>query len=281
MTVVLPMVSARARGFSLLELLVGLTLGLLVSVAAVGTFSFIQNANRLNGEVSRMQQDAALAFNTIGQYLRSSGSVSLTQTGGGISFVGRGAFAGIPGSGDAVVRGVVRDGREVLQAAMSTLQDAGLNGPTIDCIGNEVPAVPTLLTEFDWNTANNELRCRRALVPGDTAGEMAPQPIIANVAQWVVHFGLRTADDRVQYRLRPAVADTDWPLVEALRICLVLTSQGPVDDFRQVFVGTNLPFNDCEPNDAAVIDRNTILNDPQRRMFRVYRHVFAIRPGAA
>lgn len=271
----------RVRGMSLLELMVGMTIGLVVSVAAVGTLVFMQRSERLGGETSRMQQDATLAFNLMGQYLRSSGSVGLSQLpDGGITFNSLATFEGIPGSGGATVRGVQQSGRDVLQSAVSTLRDTGINGPHIDCLGNTVPAtVNTVLTVFDWVAASQELRCGRGAVPGDTGA--APQPIVGRVAQFVVHFGVRQGGN-VQYRLQSTISDTDWPLVNSVRVCLILTSQGPADDFHNIFRDTpGLAFDDCDPNDAAVINRDTVVNDPQRRMYRLYRQVFTIRPANA
>ncbi len=273
----------QQRGLTLLELMVGLTIGMIVSTAAVGTLLFMQSSSRLTGEASRMQQDATLVFNLMGQYIRASGSVSLTQNpSGGISFVPSNEFAGIPGeTGNPVVRGLIRSDNEVLQVAISTLGNSGMNNALFDCLGNNLPAIPTLLTEFSWDSTNRELRCGRGSTPEDLAGASA-QPIVGNVAQFVLHYGLRTAENApLQYRLREAVANTDWPLVQAVRVCMILTSQGAVDEFGAIFRDTNLPFDDCDSTDTLVVNRATIINDPQRRLYRLYRHVFTIRPAAA
>lgn len=278
-----PITRRRSLGLSLMELMVGMTIGLVVSTAAVGTLVFMQSSSRASGESARLQQDATLVFNLMGQYLRSSGSVGLSQSpDGGIGFTSRSVFDGIPGSGGAVVRGDLQGNREVLQSAISTLSNAGINGPQIDCLGNTVPTgVSTVLTEFDWNSADGSLRCRRAPVTGDPSGVMTPQPIVGQVAQFVVHYGVRQADGSLHYRLRPAVPATDWALVHSVRVCLVLTSQGPVDEFHAIYRDTpGLAFDDCDPTDALVIDRNTLSNDPQRRMYRLYRQVFAVRSAA-
>ena len=83
----MPSVSARAKspltagrrwaqcGVSLLELMVGLTIGLLVSVAAAGSLAYLQATGRTLTEATRMQQEASLAFDTVGRVLRPAGTV--------------------------------------------------------------------------------------------------------------------------------------------------------------------------------------------------------------
>jgi type IV pilus assembly protein PilW len=260
------------RGVTLLELMVGLTIGLVVSTAAVGTLVFMQSSSRLTGEASRMQQDATLAFNLMGQYIRAAGSVNLTASpSGGVQLTPLTSFNGVNNNS------IQLDGLSATEfrSAISLLDSAGINGPQFDCLGRQVTG-PILITHFDWN--GQDLRCV-GLQQGETIGTggagVSRQPIIGNVAQFVVRYGLRAPTGNIQYQnFAPTL---NWGNLAAVRVCLVLTSQGPVEDFHALYRDTpGLPFNDCG---AGTINRATVVADPQRRLYRTYQQVFTLRPN--
>ena len=258
---------SSVRGLTLLELMVGLTIGLVVSTAAVGTLVFMQTSSRLNGEVTRMQHDATLAFNMMGQYLRSSGSVSLTEAAdGGISLTPLTTFQGLPEGGGAVVSGA---SPIELKTAINLFANGGTNGPQFDCLGNNVTGNSTLVTVFDLNA--NQLRCGRGPSPGDSGA--SPQPVIGNVGQFVVHYGVRNSDGTLQYNAySPSVP---WTQVVSVRACLMLTSNAPVAEFADLFAApSTITFPDCNMADRSADIRT------DRLMRRVYRQVFTIRPAS-
>ena len=260
---------SSVRGLTLLELMVGLTIGLVVSTAAVGTLVFMQTSSRLNGEVTRMQQDATLAFNLMGQYLRSSGSVSLTETAdGGISLTPLTTFQGLPNSGGEVISAT---SPLELRTAINLFENGGTNGPQFDCLGNNVTGNSTLVTIFDINA--NQLRCGRGPSPSDSDAGSSPQPVVGNVAQFVVHYGVRNADNTLQYNAySPSVP---WTQVVSVRVCLMLTSNAPVAEFSDLFAApSSIAFPDCNLADRSADIR------ADRLMRRVYRQVFTIRPAS-
>ena len=82
------------RGFSLLELLVAMTLGALITVAVVRLFA---SSGRLNGELlgqARLQESARMAFGFIGRSVRTAGYLGCgaRQPSNGLN----GAWASIP-----------------------------------------------------------------------------------------------------------------------------------------------------------------------------------------
>lgn len=64
---------ARARGFSLVELMVAMVLGLLVSGSAVGIFISNRQANRATDSLSRIQENARTAFELMARDIREAG----------------------------------------------------------------------------------------------------------------------------------------------------------------------------------------------------------------
>lgn len=68
------------RGATLIELMVGITIGLLTIAVAIGALMVSRGVSGTVSEASQMQQQAAYAFRVIGQQLRQAGSVQLRLT---------------------------------------------------------------------------------------------------------------------------------------------------------------------------------------------------------
>ena len=65
------------RGVTLIELMVGLVVGLLVVAAAMGTMMVSRGISGTVSDASNIQQQAAYAMRTIGLQLRQAGSLRL------------------------------------------------------------------------------------------------------------------------------------------------------------------------------------------------------------
>lgn len=243
------------RGVSLLELMVGLTIGLIVSVAAAGSLVYLQTSARTVSEATRMQQDASLAFDAIGRFVRPTRSVGLVPASGDtVTFTPQSSYAALDSSGLAL-RGKDANGFEVAHPA-------GPNGISTDCMGNGPLGASTLVTAFEWR--DNGLHC---------ASNGVEHRVLDGVAQWVVHYGVRNPSNR-SLRYRTFASDIAWADVESVRVCMVLVSRAPVPEFAEIFVGApGLQLPDCQGANMA----GQVLAD--RRLRRTYSHVFAIRPG--
>jgi len=244
-------------GFTLLELMVGLSIGLIVVVAAAGSLVHFQSAGRGVGETTRMQQEASVAFQLMGRFIQASGSIGLTPASAdSVTFASRTTYSGI-GPNNLAVQGTNA-------TAFSTAQTAGPDGLAIDCQGVPQTVAGNLITQFEWT--NGALRC------GSPGGPM--QPILERVEQMVVHYGVRNpATQQVQYL--EFAGSPAWPQVVALRVCVVVTSAGPMPEFAQLFRDTpTLAYRDCRgSNIAAAITADG-------RLRRNYTHVFFVRNGS-
>ncbi len=244
------------RGFSLLELTVGLTIGLIVVVAATGSLVHAQSVARGAAEATRLQQEAALAFQLIGRFVQASGSVGLTPTStDSVALAPRASGMGLGSDGERL--------QGDSPTAFRTTQTAGPNGVAVDCMGVTQPQATTLVTVFDWS--QGRVRCGQPDAP--------MYPFLDRVEQMVVHYAVRNpATQRLQYR--EFASDMVWTHVVAMRICLVLTSTGAMPEYSQVFRDAGaLRYDDCRGNDIA----NAIRTDS--RMRKKYTHVFTIRQG--
>lgn len=64
----------RQQGLSLVEILVGMAIGLMVTLAAVSSLIFVRLSAATAEDAWRMQQDANTAFRIIGWQLRQAGA---------------------------------------------------------------------------------------------------------------------------------------------------------------------------------------------------------------
>ena len=247
--------STAIRGVTLLELMVGLTIGLIVSIAATGSLVYMQSSGRTVSEATRMQQDATMAFDTLGRFLRSAGSVGLVPASNDtVTFTPQATYAALSNLGNAI--------QGDSATSFRTAHPAGPNGVNYDCAGNGPLAEGTLETTFEHT--NRQLRC---VVDG------SPHVLVDGVEQLVMHYGVRTAvDGSLQYR--PFAANIPWVDVQSVRVCLVLVSRTAVPDFADLFKGGSaVSYPDCNNvNIAASIAADNLLR-------RRYTHVFSVRPG--
>jgi type IV pilus assembly protein PilW len=245
---------ATTRGVSLLELMVGLTIGLIVAIAATGSLVYMQSSGRTVSEATRMQQDATLAFDTLGRFLRSAGSVGLVPASGdSVTFTPQATYSALGPLGNAL--------QGDSASSFRTAHPSGPNGVNYDCQGNGPLAAGTLITSFEFT--NGQLRC----VVNGTA-----HVLIDGVQQLVVHYGVRDAAGSLQYR--SFANNIPWAEVQSLRLCLVMVSRTPVPEFADLFkAGSTLSYPDCNgANIAASIAADNLLR-------RRYTHVFSVRPG--
>lgn len=66
--------SRHGAGFSLIELLVSLAIGLIIMVAAISAYVGSAGANRMSDAQSRMNEDAQAALGILAQQIRMAGN---------------------------------------------------------------------------------------------------------------------------------------------------------------------------------------------------------------
>ncbi|MCZ2495479.1 hypothetical protein GN316_01800 [Xylophilus sp. Kf1] len=121
------------RGLAMIEVLVGITLGLLVLVAALAASALTFSTAATGADAAALQQRADLALALIGRQARQAGAVQLDPAGPSVVF--RTTFAGWGGSGLSV------SGLEGGGDRPDTLRlSRAFVGGERDCLGNE-PAV--------------------------------------------------------------------------------------------------------------------------------------------
>lgn len=230
-----PLVMHRQRGLSLLELMVGIVIGLLVVLAAVASLVFTRVSSQTVGDSSRLQQDASTAFRIIGHHIRQGGARRVVEPIAGSSNVlFNGLYQGYgvnPNTGSAaIVNGSDGTGTnpDVLQVSHDSENDLG----TTDCLG-ELPvtaATDNIQNRFFYvlnGQGVGELRC---LGSGATsAATPAGFALVQGVEDFQVWYGFRAlGTDDVRYRTAGQLAvfsPVPWDQVESVMVCLRMSSE--------------------------------------------------------
>jgi type IV pilus assembly protein PilW len=224
------------RGMTLIDFMVGISIGLLVVVAAVGSLIMTRSAARTMSDSAGLEQQAALVMMQIGQQISQAGAINAylagTDPDAGIS----GAAAAASG-GDGKINfdtrpiGVNQDyptvsvfgvaggaGPDTLTISYIAPNDGA---PASNCIGNlsrplSTGGAPRFVSKFFIKTTANssELQC------GD--GINSAQPIADNVLDMRIRYLLMQGDGNVVYQNAAQVAN--WSNISGLQVCLEMAS---------------------------------------------------------
>jgi type IV pilus assembly protein PilW len=268
-------------GASIMELMVGITIGLLVVIAALGSLVYTHISSTTMVDATRLQQKADAAFRLINFQTLQAGAIELTPTVDPATVVFSTSYTGFNpitttlATNIVSVHGVDEDGlnKDILRISY---QDNGTN-TLRDCLGQTTADTNIRVdNEFTYVAASNELRCK-----GAAAGATA-QPVLDGVEDFQVTYGIRTVALNTKIEnfqhltaaqvdaLPPIFDDVEknggdsapWARVSAINVCLQL--RGDTQGNPQP--GMN-PIVSC----AGPI----VANDGRLR--RVFRRTFSLR----
>lgn len=220
------------RGASLIELMVGLTVGMFVVLASVGAMMTTRQGASTTSDSYRVQQAGMTAMRLIGANLRQAGSAELIQVGGantGVQFGNLDARAAGAAS-DQLVSGVEGGGTNTDSLTVSYQHrivggvDAGV---TRDCLGNS-PGNVAVRIDNAFAVTQVELRCTGSVNPA------APQALVGDNTRATADVAVE--DFQVWYWVEPALiagsqqrvtaagvaALGGWGQVRAVELCLQL-----------------------------------------------------------
>lgn len=267
----------RQKGMTLVELLVGLTIGLIVIGVATAA---LLTSHRLGGTVSdatTMQQAASYAFRVIGAQVRQAGSIELNLH-PNLSFA-------TPSNSFAAMQPVAFDApdpsgsRPTFNSRADTV--FGTNEPALtvgyqnyvesvtsdadaesllrDCLGQnpgkaDPVTAPVLSSTFKHSAAKNELQC---IGTGNT------EPIIGNVTGFQIRYIIQPArSTTLQYVSDPG-SISKWETISAVEVCLELTGTEIISGID----GETDTYTDCTGQFAKY----------NNRIKRVFRNVYQLR----
>lgn len=260
-------------GLTLIELMIGLAVGLLVVAVATVSLLGSRSVTGAVSDISGIQQQAAYVMRTFGTQLRQAGSLYLDL---GLDADGEGEITSatafqLRGNSE---QAITEDAEET--PIKYIVQYTGYEEPTFanagpiarNCLGGpgagEIPAGSTETIESIFTLNGTDLRCNN-------------QPIAQNVAAFQVRYLLQSNDaanptmPTMQYTNAEGVG-RDWNRVQGVEVCLVLFGTERID------MPTDDPdltsYTDC---DGTRVDMTALTGNRTNRMHYVFRNVFQLR----
>ena len=265
------------RGVTLIELMVGMVIGLLVVAAALGSLMVSRGISGTVSDASNIQQQAAYAMRTIGLQLRQAGSLYLnlnpteaTDENNVLAFVGFEANSGDFDPTQNTISGVDEPtGAEFkfttgYRNYKEALHDKPADESQVsDCLGQQ-PSATLIESKFVLKTATNELTC--------AGHKTTAQPIVEKVANFQVRYLMQETPTAGKPEIKYATASAvgaNWGRVQAVEVCLVLYGNEPID------MPAGSSYTDCDG--TTQVDMTTLTGERARRMHLTFRNVFQLR----
>ena len=262
------------RGATLLELLVGITIGLLTVAVAVGALVVSRGISGTVSEASQLQQQASFAFRVIGQQLRQAGSRQLdpvTPPDVHAKFYAPNnvpvVFSGIMPISGKDTPGATEFALEVNYQnikELTVLQPTDGEYQIRNCLQEKAEAasvpLPMVSNKFKRNTTDGTLVC---------AGTGAAQPIIQNVKDFTIQYltqatdGTPSAAPTYQY-VSATTAGSGWLKVYAVQVCLELEGTERIDTAGAKYIK-------C---DGSEVDRGNKLRMVFRNTYHIRNHAW-------
>lgn len=288
------------RGITLIELMVGIAIGLLVVAVATAALMVSRGVSSTVSDASGIQQQAAYALRLIGGQLRQAGSLrlNLNSTGAAtnnellapVAFERKSEGSSntaynfsldqpaslFSGTGNTLTVGFQRYEDAVFaNATAQTMARNCLGGPggsASDTSGAGTYKLVQSAFALKVVNAGASNETRELVCTGNGSG---PQAIIQNVASFQVRY-LRQAVNPpdttfgtplLQYV--DASAISNWGQVQGVEICLVLYGNEPID------MPSGSSYTDCDGTTS--VDMTTLTGVRAKRMHLVFRNVFQLR----
>lgn len=261
-------------GLTLIELMVGIALGLLVVAVATAALMGVRSVTGTVSDVTGIQQQAAYVMRTFGTQLRQAGSLYLDL---GLDSDGDGdissdtAFHLRSSTEQAIFED--EDGRVITRFTGYEEPTFADNGPiSRNCLGGpgSIPAETTASIESIFVLDGIVLRCQGRVVHQTGKIEETPlQPIAQNVATFQVRYLLQSndaANPTMQYTDAAGVAD--WNRVQGVEVCLVLFGSERID------LPADASYTGCN---GSAVNLTTLAEPRTNRMHYVFRNVFQLR----
>jgi type IV pilus assembly protein PilW len=228
----------RQGGVSLLELLVGLSIGLMTIAVALGALVLSRGVSGTVSDATQLQQQGAFALRAIGQQVRQAGSVRLN-----LAFAKPAGTASAPQTIDPADPVAFETSFDRAQGTLAS--DAGYPLQVgyqnyTEQVHNQA-SEQSLLGDCTGRQASNTVvqsDFRLLKAAGAAIGELqcagadgTEHTLVGNVADFQVRYLLQTTsgNDAVVRRVDAAGVGSDWPAVVAVEVCLELVGDEGLD----------------------------------------------------
>lgn len=226
---------ASQRGFSLVELLISMVIGLLVLAGVVQIMVSNGAAFRTQEAIAQVQETGRYLSYVVNPYVRNAGYVpdALNALEPDLLFpAGLTAISGSEASAPAVPSGISSvDGTDTLTVRYFGQVDpvtGAIDNAMNNCMSQQVDATQIAESTFYISVGDdgvNNLSCRgRVLNAVGTATSNSTQPLLAGVQDLQILYGIDTGVDRQVDQFVTADAVADWTTVCAVRLQFVIDS---------------------------------------------------------
>ena len=265
------------RGATLLELMVGITIGLLTVAVAVGALMVSRGISGTVSEASQLQQQASFAFRVIGQQLRQAGSRQLDpETAPDVHAKFYEPIKNVPVDFSGVTPVSGKDnpgtGEYALEINYQNIREFTVLEPTDgeyqirNCLQKKAEDSaknpdPMIVSKFKHNATDATLVC--------AGGSGAAQPIIQNVKDFTIQYltqatdGDASAAPTYQY-VNATTAGASWLKVYAVQVCLELEGAETIDT-------AGAKYKKC---DGTEVDRGNKLRMVFRNTYHIRNHAW-------
>jgi len=291
----LPRSARRQRGFSLMELLVGLIIGLLVIAVALGAMMTSRTVSGSVSDISQIQQQAAYAFRILGQQIRRTGSLHLEAVSAG-ALCGSGASGSSSGSpydytevclqanaGDFDLRGALygvdnpSSGQYKLTVKARNYDQRNSALSQRDCLG-ELPPDNVLTSQFFLDLSTDPTTGSPSYVFKCASSHGNVQPVLQNVADFEVRYLLATSTGIHYTNAQTVELNSAWNKVVGVEVCLVLFGTERID--TRGMPPESRSYTGCTPaagSAAPVVDIASLDGVRKNRPHMAFRTVFQRR----
>lgn len=253
------------RGVTLVELMVGLFIGLMVVGIAGAALMASRGISGTVSDAADIQQQAAYAMRVIGQQARQTGSLYLnlntnSVTGDSETETLAAVRIELTGNTDDVVSG---DDSE-LNISYTRYTEPTFTGPdpishARNCVG--APSETGANSDDESIENNFSISDTNLLCGGNGA---TAQPIIGNVRDFQVRYLVQDKSNLGNPSIAYLAADdvSDWDDVQGIEVCLVLFGDERID------IPADSSYKGCDGSDKAYTDN---------KMHLLFRNVFQLR----
>lgn len=291
---------ARERGFTLLELLVALAIGVLLMTSVLMVMSNSSRAARATEAEAAMNEEAMLAMNILQQQIRLAGYTNRKRDAAGKlvpNFEGQSIFAcddGFAAANAGFESLECGDSDDIDSAAIAIRYEADTTNTSPTGDDKPTNCLMNGITESSgYYLADN--RYFVAKKSGDEnfnlycASGGQQQPLIENVQQLRFQFGVTDSHERSSQQIMTYLdaerlnqntnRSQSWGKVLSVEICLVMRSADKVLDGQKKLNGVfvNQKYIDC---DGSIAEKDDLY------LYRTYRSTATVRnrvamPGVA
>ena len=258
----------KQQGFSIVELMVSITIGMVLVAALLGVFSASTGANGISEARTQMNEDASYALQLLAKHIRMADYRDAQGVRPNYGFFAcDNGFANGSGTGAAATADTLNCNTTAVvnQGSMAVTYHADQYNSTLgtgnlptDCQGNTVAFVAgtnysVIENRFFLNSTNNTLNC---VGNGGTIAFATPLPVVENIEAIELTYGAAstaggaTAGYRTSAQLGTsglvAANIANWRTVNSVRICITMRSQNKV-----AVNGTF--YETCNPHNNAAV----------------------------